>query len=248
MPQYEHDVKVKGEHDTKTEGYNPLRMSNTVNPDYDRLAWDMKNEFGNNRILILPVGYGGSEDFDAYVEGALSHQKLRFHSQELHQSDERNTEYRSIITAPSLGMNKYHAEIAIPFETAITRHGKGITGALIWTLLNSGVLGIKKVYTGTVVDQIGFANFCAWGDYEKYIGIQNFVNKKDMPEVYEVIHRPQFFTMISEHKPEFKAVYVGRDRTYKQSFRDLGRRAIEIAKTHKLDKSSLKSLRNMLML
>ncbi len=182
-------------------GHNLHQMGIGLKIDYDRLAYEIHQEFNGERVLFLPVGYHGFRDFEDYVRVPLTRKGVRFYAPQspLEQVDASGDEYRPITTEAKSDMNRRHAKVAIPFDNNVVR-GTGILGGLVWTLKNAGTLGIERVYTGAVTDWLGVTNFHAIGGYDEYIGMKRFI-EEEKPETMAELDNGRLLDMLSDHTP-----------------------------------------------
>ncbi len=188
-----------------------------ISPDYDRLAYEMHRSLDDEPFLVLPIGYGAYADFEDYLKKPLSKTGARFSVHRLDQVDVskgEDGEYRKITTRP-IGVNKSGAKVAVALENSIRREGSGIVGGLVWTLQNSQTLGVERIHAATMVDEIGVANFHAWGRYPIYMGPRRFIEERK-PETFRMLHEKNLLDLLSGHKPEceyggYLAVEIGEE-------------------------------------
>ena len=169
---------------------------------------------GDN-FVVYCIGYRGKRDFEGSTDFPDSQRytpvkkifsevfKSRpIHHYPLSQTDEDKGSYREIAT-PATEIDIKENVSGLLFDNSI-RTGKSMTGAALWALQNSEELGLKRLYTMTLMDCLGMANFSVLRTYKRYG--REFTGIRDRLLLNEQIPKDvkEHLDLVSDINPEEK--------------------------------------------
>lgn len=196
--------------------YDLGKLKNTVIAVAARIILNEMRE-GDN-FVVYTIGYSAKRDFlGPDSPGPQSYTPVQkifgrvfksrpVHHYPLHQTDEDGNDYREIVTpAKEIDTNKNVSGLL--FDNSI-KTGKSMTGGALWALQNSEELGLRRLYTMTLIDCLGMANFSALRTYKRYN--REFIGLKDRLESNEQTFKDveEHLDIISDINPEIKLEFL----------------------------------------
>lgn len=174
--------------------------------EMETTAAELKDVFGDEKILLCPVLFGGSKLAGPY-ETALKKMDVNYKRHDIKQEDTlEKGEYRPISTdAKDIG-DRHGARALVLYDDDI-HFGHSAAGALVWALENQDILGINRVFLNVDLDYVGGANVARVKRYRKYMGPKKLLEYVS-PGKFSELDGQGKTDVISTYEPEFDASTV----------------------------------------
>lgn len=174
--------------------------------EMETTAEELKDIFGDEKILLCPVLFGGSKLAEPY-EVALNEMGVNYERHDIKQEDTlEKGEYRPISTdAKDIGA-RHGARTLVLYDDDI-HFGHSAAGALVWALENQNILGINRVFLNVDLDYVGGANVARVKRYREYMGPKKLLEDVS-PGKFSELESQEKTGIISTYKPEFDASAV----------------------------------------
>lgn len=226
------------------------------------VAQRLKEELGEESVLICPLRRGGTRDFDLYerylkIIGCNDFPDHVRYDLGYQVGDELvDGEYTRFVDS----VEKIQAKIEeegkdvkhmIVFDN-VSRTGTCILGGIVYGLEHRDELGIDKVYTMASYDLLGIINFSIFKAYEKWLGITEVMKNGWKPpnhplfeDDFEVKPRPKIYRKL---KKAGLLEHIGKINMERNNSVDMSLKGISDEDAHKFIKKAFQEFVNNLSL